>query len=242
MGRYISGEFAPSTRAIKVFKETDAGFAIPAWARGGVMRLSGCGGGGGGGRAMGGHGALAMAHPILIPVDATTLSVTIGAAGQRGREGSAVELGTAGGDTIISIDGVEYVRLGGGTAGANETDSNVGIGGTPSLFGVPIEAGGGSNGGTGSVSPEQLLFYATEAQEYSSVNRTLMRGATGRIAVGSLSLSVGVTSFASIFGASTVAGGASGYGCGGRGTTTLNAYGSHGGPGLVMVEFIPPLN
>ncbi|GEM_PF-6674391 len=95
-----------SRRKIMTFTSSRL-WQLPAWARGGIAELWGCGAGGNSGAAnvRGATGAIATGFRFAVPITATNMSITIGA---------GPKIGGPGGDTIIAIDGAEFVRLGGG--------------------------------------------------------------------------------------------------------------------------------
>lgn len=100
-------------RQIVTLTASNASLSIPSWARGGkgVVFVTGCGGGGGGNASTGGGGAAwAMRHPLIIPSGQTAMGVVVGAGGAAN---------TDGGSTVISIGGVDFLRLQGGFSGSS---------------------------------------------------------------------------------------------------------------------------
>lgn len=100
-------------REIVTLTASNASLAIPSWAQGGkgIVYVTGCGGGGGGAAATNASSSAASAigHPLNIPSGATTMGLTVGAAGAAT---------VAGGHTDIAIGGTNVLRLQGGTVGA----------------------------------------------------------------------------------------------------------------------------
>lgn len=222
MGRYVSGGAAIASGgftlgAPTVFRASQAGIAIPEWARGGWMELWGCGAGGGRSKGVGGHGAIATGLRMLVPAAAVSLSVVIGAAGANGVSGTID--GTTGGATSLSIDGVEFVRLEGGTGGYSGSSSGGG-GGKPYIFGISIEphSGGTSNG---PVNQDTVLAMAIKAASAVPVVARVAPGPAGANYRGNAYISN-----AALFGA-----GGTGYGAGAPDGGTAS-------PGLLSVQFL----
>ena len=111
----LSTVFSNQRRQIVTRTASDAAIAIPTWAQGGkgIMYVTGCGGGSGSNNTSNGAAAAsAMAHPLIIPSGATTVSVTIGAAG----DNTGINNG---GNTDIAFGSTNVLRLGGGSSSTN---------------------------------------------------------------------------------------------------------------------------
>lgn len=113
----LSNVLGSQRRETYLLTTSNAAFPIPTWAQGGkgIVYVTGCGGGGGGQPTTnaGSSAAVAMRHPLIIPPGATTMGLTVGAAGV---------VGTAGGHTEIAIGGVNVLQLRGGASGAGGGD------------------------------------------------------------------------------------------------------------------------
>ncbi|EHH68369.1 glycine-rich domain-containing protein [Gluconobacter morbifer] len=145
---------------VMVQTQATGNFTVPAGVYRIRLRFRGGGGGGGAGgsnstsavSAGGGGAAGAFLDLILAVQPGNNVSWVIGAAGSPGTyNGSS---GTAGGDTIVYLSGVEVARAKGGTGGANATSGGVGQGGTGGSFSVTASVGGyeghtGPGGGYG---------------------------------------------------------------------------------------------
>jgi hypothetical protein len=122
MGRFLSGSSSSnsslsngfSAGVITTFKTSAAGVMVPTWAQGGLMELWGTGGGGGYGGGRGGNAAFANGLKLLVPPNAQAMEIQIGTSGS-----NVIVSGKAGdgGATVLKIDGVEILNLGGGIGG-----------------------------------------------------------------------------------------------------------------------------
>lgn len=215
MGRTLSGSDTggAARRKTMLFTASKPSIIIPPWARGGIMELWGCGAGGNSGvnSSSGNTGAVASGVRIVVPPNAVAASVSVGA----GPPPGSYNENFSGGATTLSIDGVEYLWLGGG-AGNGSGGAPVRIGG-----GTMILSGGGS--GTGSPSPDVVLAMALMAVTRASAYAGKVAPGLG---IGSPSTVGPSTEGTSLFGARGV-----GHGFGGN-------LSQKAGDGFLFVEFI----
>ncbi|QCG77039.1 minor tail protein [Gordonia phage Ewald] len=162
LGDSATAGFSPAAPAASTFTAAgSATFTIPVWCR--FVSYAILGGGGGGGRhnsfsVFTGRGGDAgqwqtgiLERGVHIPWTATSITVTVGAAGA----GGALN-GTAGGATTISIPGVGTVTAAGGAGGLGDQNGSPTSGGSPgdaSVDGQTYTGGTGGLFGTGSRQP-----------------------------------------------------------------------------------------
>lgn len=212
-----------------VLTSSNSAVAIPEWVRDGkgILYVSGCGGGGGG-RSWpnsGGSGAWALKHPFLmLGVTQTSLNVVIGAGGAAG---------VAGGDTTLTVGGVQWLLLGGGGPGGSFTGQG-GAGGDVFLFGTAIKQQS-LNSSSDTATARTIAFAVAVAQDVRPLG-TLSRGTQGV----SSSVDAGVAQESAVIPAATASRTPTPFG--GSTTTHRNfgvggAVGQAGGPGLMILEF-----